>query len=167
MTDTTAAPPTSSTPHEDIRDQTYLQTKLLRSISNSINNIELFLVKSSSLLEESQQSTRDLISKLDTSVNSIICLFQEYRDTNSIKTRKFFVVVNGHTPGIYDNFDMAKSQIEDKPNAYIRAFDDLKHAKEFNEHIAGCNGCQSLIPPSPSTTHEDPPSSPEESKTSL
>jgi hypothetical protein len=149
-----------TTPQEDIRDQTYLQTKLLRSISNSISNIELFLIKSSSLLDDSQKSTRDLITKLDTSIHSIISLFQEYRDANAIKTKKFFVVVKGHNPGIYDNFEIAKSQIEDKPSAYIRAFDDIAKAKEFHEHIAGCNDCQSYDP-RPKTPAQ------EETKTSL
>jgi len=156
--------PVSQTPQEDIRDQTYLQTKLLRSISNSINNIELFLIRSSSLLEDSQKSTRDLIAKLNTSVHSIIDLFQEYRDANAIKSRKFFVVVKGSNPGIYDNFDLAKSQIEDKPGAYIRAFDDISKAKEFNEHISACNECQNY---GPKPTSPAPPSLQEETKTSL
>jgi hypothetical protein len=156
-----AADAVAQTPTEDIRDQTYLQTKLLRSISNSINNIELFLIKSASSLDESQQNTRSLVSKLDTSIQSIICLFQEYRDTNAVKERKYFVVVKGDNPGIYDNFDLARSQLEGKADAYIRAFDSFKDAKSFNDHLEKCSGCQTFAPPTPTSETQ------EETKTSL
>ena len=168
MPNTIAAPsadesPVDLTPHEEIRDQTFLQTKLLRSISNSVNNIELFLIKSSSSLDESQKLTRDLVSKLDTSIHTIISLFQEYRDTNSVKERKYFVVVKGANPGLYENLEAAKSQIEGISGAYIRAFDKIEEAKSFHEHILECLDCQKFDP----STQPNPPPPQEETKTEL
>jgi len=63
-----------------------------------------------------------------------------------MKSRKYFVVVKGHNPGVYENFDLAASQIEGMAGAYVRAFDKLEEATLFHQHIIQCADCKVFDP---------------------
>lgn len=50
------------------------------------------------------------------------------------KKRKYYVVWEGHHPGIYDNWAIAKSQIDSFPNARYKGYPDRESAeKAFKE----------------------------------
>jgi len=44
--------------------------------------------------------------------------------------RKYYVVWEGHHPGVYDNWAVAKAQIENFPNARYKGYPNLKSAQE-------------------------------------
>lgn len=46
------------------------------------------------------------------------------------KRTKYYVVWEGHEPGIYDNWDDAKEQVENFPGARYKSFDSLEEATE-------------------------------------
>lgn len=49
---------------------------------------------------------------------------------SNYKKKKYYVVWEGREPGIYDNWDDAKEQVEDFPGARHKAFNNLEEATE-------------------------------------
>lgn len=46
------------------------------------------------------------------------------------KTKKYYVVWEGHHPGVYDNWKIAKAQIDNYPNAKYKGFGSAEEATE-------------------------------------
>jgi ribonuclease HI len=71
--------------------------------------------------------------------------FHYYYSFMATKKQKYYVVWQGHVPGIYDSWEACRQQVKNYPDARYKAFTTKKEAEE--EYFAGAPSFYKKTPP--------------------